>query len=142
MTLRNKFIITAILLLLSLVAGSYLSGFILLQWLGLDKTPLVLTTWFKYFNTLHLPRVAAYSLQIKTSGIAGFGLPLLAYLFSLVPIWRTASPSLHGEARFSELSDLSRNTNNFQYFMVKQPQVSKAALLWNTEIFRGNPNFS
>ena len=38
MTLRNKFIITAILLLLSLVAGSYLSGFILLQWLGLDKT--------------------------------------------------------------------------------------------------------
>ena len=106
MTLRNKFIITAILLLLSLVAGSYLSGFILLQWLGLDKTPLVLTTWFKYFNTLHLPRVAAYSLQIKTSGIAGFGLPLLAYLFSLVPIWRTASPSLHGEARFSGMSDL------------------------------------
>lgn len=106
MTLRNKFIITAILLLLSLVAGSYLSGFILLQWLGLDKTPLVLTTWFKYFNTLHLPQVAAYSLQIKTSGIAGFGLPLLAYLFSLVPIWRTASPSLHGEARFSGMSDL------------------------------------
>ncbi|HHX2530894.1 type IV secretory system conjugative DNA transfer family protein [Neisseria sp. P0001.S005] len=106
MTLRNKFIITAILLLLSLVAGSYLSSFILLQWLGLDKTPLVLTTWFKYFNTLHLPQVAAYSLQIKTSGIAGFGLPLLAYLFSLVPIWRTASPSLHGEARFSGMSDL------------------------------------
>ena len=106
MTLRNKFIITAILLLLSLVAGSYLSGFILLQWLGLDKTPLVLTTWFKYFNTLHLPRVAAYSLQIKTSGIAGFGLPLLAYLFSLVPIWRTASSSLHGEARFSGMLDL------------------------------------
>lgn len=106
MTLRNKFIITAILLLLSLVAGSYLSGFILLQWLGLDKTPLVLTTWFKYFNTLHLPQVAAYSLQIKTSGIASFGLPLLAYLFSLVPIWRTASPSLHGEARFSGMSDL------------------------------------
>lgn len=40
MTLRNKFIITAILLLLSLVADSYLSGFILLQWLGLDKISL------------------------------------------------------------------------------------------------------
>ena len=39
MTLKNKSIITVFLLLISLLLGCYLSGFILLQWLGLDKTP-------------------------------------------------------------------------------------------------------
>lgn len=102
MTLKNKSIVTVFLLLISLLLGCYLSGFILLQWLGLDKTPLLLTTWFKYYNTLDIPQVAKYSLQIKTSGIIGFGLTFLIGLIGLIPIWRTASQSLHGEARLPE----------------------------------------
>lgn len=86
MTLKNKSIITVVLLLISFILGCYLSGFILLQWLGLDKTPLLLTTWFKYYNTLDIPQVAKYSLQIKTSGIVGFGLTFLIGLLGLIPI--------------------------------------------------------
>ena len=108
MTLKNKSIITVVLLLISFILGCYLSGFILLQWLGLDKTPLLLTTWFKYYNTLDIPQVAKYSLQIKTSGIVGFGFTFLIGLLGLIPIWRTASQSLHGEARFAGMADLTK----------------------------------
>ena len=108
MTIRNKTIITVILLSAALAAGCYLSGFILTKWLGLVKTPQGLTTWFQYFNTLDIPRVARYSFQIKTSGYAGFGLPLLFWLFCLIPIWKRPSRSLHGEARFSGMADLVR----------------------------------
>ena len=108
MTLKNKSIITVVLLLISFILGCYLSGFILLQWLGLDKTPLLLTTWFKYYNTLDIPQVAKYSLQIKTSGIVGFGFTFLIALLGLIPIWRTASQSLHGEARFAGMADLTK----------------------------------
>lgn len=108
MTLKNKSIITVVLLLISFILGCYLSGFILLQWLGLDKTPLLLTTWFKYYNTVDIPQVAKYSLQIKTSGIVGFGLTFLIGLLGLIPIWRTASQSLHGEARFAGMADLTK----------------------------------
>ena len=108
MTLKNKSIITVVLLLISFILGCYLSGFILLQWLGLDKTPLLLTTWFKYYNTLDIPQVAKYSLQIKASGIVGFGFTFLIGLLGLIPIWRTASQSLHGEARFAGMADLTK----------------------------------
>ena len=108
MTLKNKSIITVVLLLISFILGCYLSGFILLQWLGLDKTPLLLTTWFKYYNSLDIHQVAKYSLQIKTSGIVGFGFTFLIGLLGLIPIWRTASQSLHGEARFAGMADLTK----------------------------------
>ena len=108
MTLKNKSIITVVLLLISFLLGCYLSGFILLQWLGLDKTPLLLTTWFKYYNSLDIHQVAKYSLQIKTSGIVGFGFTFLIGLLGLIPIWRTASQSLHGEARFAGMADLTK----------------------------------
>ena len=108
MTIRNKSIFSLLLLLAALIAGSYLSGFILLKWLGLDKTPLGFMTYFQYFNTLHLPQVAAYSLQIKTSGIIGFGLPLLLWLVSLILLWKRPAQSLHGEARFSGFADLAK----------------------------------
>ena len=55
MTIRNKTIITVILLSAALAAGCYLSGFILTKWLGLVKTPQGLATWFQYFNTLDIP---------------------------------------------------------------------------------------
>lgn len=108
MTIRNKFIFTVVLLLFFIILGCYLSGFILLQWLNLNKTPFGVMTWFKYFDALEISQVAKYGLQIKISGVIGFGLPLLVYLFCLIPIWRTASRSLHGEARFSGMADLAK----------------------------------
>ncbi|MDO4640703.1 MAG: type IV secretory system conjugative DNA transfer family protein, partial [Neisseria sp.] len=108
MSIRNKLIFSSSLLLSALVIGNYLSGFILLQWLRLNNTPLGITTYFQYFSKLHLPRVAAYALQIKTSGAVGFGLPLLLWLILLIPLWKNRAPSLHGEARFSNLVDLTK----------------------------------
>ena len=109
MSTRNKFIVSLILLLIVSAAGSYLSGFILLKWLGLDKTPLDLTTYFRYFNTLHIPRVAAYSFQIKTSGIIGFMLPLVLYFFCLIPLWKRPAKKLHGDARFAGMAELTKS---------------------------------
>ncbi|WP_373755458.1 type IV secretory system conjugative DNA transfer family protein [Neisseria sp.] len=108
MTLHTKLIFTFFLLIAALITGSYLSGFILLTWFGLHKTPLGLTTYFQYFNTLHIPQVAAYSLQIKTSGIIGFVLPLVFALFCLIPLWKRPAKKLHGDARFSGIADLTK----------------------------------
>ena len=57
---------------------------------------------------MDIPQVAKYSLQIKTSGIVGFGFTFLIGLLGLIPIWRTASQSLHGEARFAGMADLTK----------------------------------
>ncbi|WP_416192465.1 type IV secretory system conjugative DNA transfer family protein [Neisseria sp. CCUG12390] len=108
MTLRNKAVLSVFLLLLTFIIGSWFSGFILLKWLGLNKTPLGITTWFQYFNTLHIPRVAAYSLQIKTSGIIGFVLPLVFALLCLIPLWKRPAKKLHGDARFAGLAELTK----------------------------------
>ena len=57
---------------------------------------------------MDIPQVAKYSLQIKISGIVGFGFTFLIALLGLIPIWRTASQSLHGEARFAGMADLTK----------------------------------
>lgn len=109
MSLRNKAVISIILLVCALVVGSFFSGFILSKWLGLEKTRLGLTTWFQYFNTLHVPRVAEYSFQIKTSGVIGFGFSILMTLSCLIPLWRKPDKKLHGDARFAGLAELTKS---------------------------------
>ena len=109
MTTRNKLLISFALLLVTVVAGAYLSGFILLLWLGMsDRVYLGMATYFSYVKQLHIPKYAYYALQIKTSGFIGFGAVSALWLSALILLWKRPSQSLHGEARFSGMADLAK----------------------------------
>ncbi|MDR1076493.1 MAG: type IV secretory system conjugative DNA transfer family protein [Xanthomonadaceae bacterium] len=91
----------------TVVAGLYLSGYLTVMLLKVNA-PLAWNTYWLYFKALDLPQIAPYAKQIKLGGAIGFGLPLLACVLLLVPLFKPASKSLHGQARFAGGSDLAR----------------------------------
>ncbi|AOD15584.1 type IV secretory system conjugative DNA transfer family protein [Xanthomonas fragariae] len=107
MSSKGKVGVAAILLILALVAGMYLSGFITLALLKL-QVPLKATTYLEYWKALDLPQVKPYVLRIKISGILGFGLPLLGWALLLIPMLKSKQESLHGEASFATVADLKK----------------------------------
>ncbi|PPU75725.1 type IV secretion system protein VirD4 [Xanthomonas cucurbitae] len=107
MSSKAKSGVAAILLILALVAGLYLSGFITLALLKL-QVPLKATTYFEYWRALDLPQMKPYVLRIKIAGILGFGLPLLGWALLLIPMLRSKQQSLHGEASFATVADLQK----------------------------------
>lgn len=94
-------------LLLALVGGVYLAGWITLQLLGM-QAPLTLTLYPQYVQAIGLPDVMPFAGKIKLAGAIGFGLPLLLWLVSLYPLLKSKKHSLHGEARFANGADLRR----------------------------------
>ncbi|GAA0257669.1 type IV secretory system conjugative DNA transfer family protein [Rhodanobacter caeni] len=105
---RNKLGWVLAGLLVALVAGWFFSGYLVLLLLGLRDTPLAWNTWWQYLQAIDLPPFAPFALRIKLGGALGFGLPLLAWVGVLIPLLRTRSASLHGDARFATLSDLKQ----------------------------------
>lgn len=105
---RNKLGWVLALLLAGLVGGWFLSGYLVLLLLGLRDTPLAWNTWWQYLQAMDLPAFAPFASRIKLSGAVGFGLPLLAWAGALIPLLKTRSASLHGDARFATLSDLKK----------------------------------
>ena len=108
MSTRLKFLFAVLILLLCVMMGSYLSGWILVSWLKLDRVPVSLGTYFKYLHALDLPQLAPFRAQIKLSGYIGFGLSVLLGLGLMALLGRTRTPSLHGQARFATAGDLSK----------------------------------
>lgn len=96
------------LFLAAAIAGTYLSGFLALLFLGLDTDAAGLGTYRAYVRAIELPQVSPYAGRIKAAGYAGFGLPSLACLALLVLVARPSRRSLHGEARFAGTGDLAR----------------------------------
>ncbi|MGL4766834.1 MAG: type IV secretory system conjugative DNA transfer family protein [Formosimonas sp.] len=96
-----------VVLIAALVGGCYLSGYILLLWLKLPQGALELKTYFKYVTEMDTARVAPFAKQIKLSGMAGFGVPLLVWLLGVFAAFRTAPESIHGDARFATAGDLA-----------------------------------
>lgn len=94
--------------MLATVAGLYLSGWITLKLLGLGTVSLQWNTWWSYFQVTDLPQFVPYATRIKLGGYFGFGLPLLAWLGLLVPLFRKKETPLHGEARFADMGDLKK----------------------------------
>mgnify|MGYP003611161910 CR=1 FL=1 len=80
---QTKWLFLIVLLVISAISGAYLSGYILLMWLKLPQVSLDLGTYFKYFTVIDAPKVAPFAKQIKLSGVIGFGIPLLVWLFAL-----------------------------------------------------------
>lgn len=93
-----------VLLAVALVAGTYLSGWLMAWRLGL---PLEQISGFDYWRYL-----AAYAdapkhgAVIKSSGLVGFGVPVLALAALVLALLLRRKPSLYGEARFATMADL------------------------------------
>ena len=94
-------------LMLLLLAGSWLSGWLLLQWWGLPDTA---TPWLwpRYLQLQQLPQLQAHQRAIQLSGGIGLGLTSLVWLGALVLLWRKPARSLHGDARFASRTLLRR----------------------------------
>lgn len=94
---------------LALLAGAWLSGSLVLIFLGLDASAAGPGTWFGYLRHIDHPQVAPYAWRIRTAGALGFGLMLLAWLAVLVMLYKLRSHrDIHGRARFAGMLDLVR----------------------------------
>ena len=98
----------AVVALLAMAAGIYLSGFLVLLFLKLNTNVVGWDTYYSYANAIHAPEVQPYAGRIKAAGYLGLGLPSLAYLALLVLILKPGKKSLHGDARFATAGDLAR----------------------------------
>ena len=93
-------------LLLLAVAGSWLSGWLLLQWWSLPDSA---TPWlWPQYLLLHLPQLQPHRQAIRISGGIGLGLAMLLWFGTLVLLWRPSPRSLHGDARFASRALLRR----------------------------------
>jgi type IV secretion system protein VirD4 len=101
---RLGWLLALTLLAAALLIGTYLSS-LLLYW-RLDL-PLKQMGWFDYwrywFSYSNAPR---YGEVIKSSGVAGFGVPLLLLGGLALAVLMRKKPNLYGEARFATLGDL------------------------------------
>lgn len=95
-----------LLLAIALLAGVFLSGWMVLALLGVRSVPLTWRTYGEYAHAMHLPEVAPYAGRIGLAGVAGFGLPLLLWIAALVPLCRRKAEALHGAASLARLSEL------------------------------------
>ena len=96
------------LLLAALVGGLYFADWLALWIIGLKGAPLAWNTWWQYFQVKDLPQYAPYAGKITLAAAIGFGLPLLAWVIPLIPLFNGKSESLHGEASFANLTDLKK----------------------------------
>lgn len=96
MNTGTKTTLAAALLMAALAGGLFLSGYLVLLLLGLRDVPQTWHTYWDYCRALDLAEVAPYVTKIKLGGYVGFGLPLLAWLGLLVPLFRPKEMSLHG----------------------------------------------
>jgi type IV secretion system protein VirD4 len=85
---RGRLGCTVALLLAALVGGVYFADWMVLQLLGLKDAPLAWNTWWQYVQVKDLPQYAPYAGKVKLAGAVGFGLPLLAWLIALIPLFK------------------------------------------------------
>ncbi|WIH03654.1 type IV secretory system conjugative DNA transfer family protein [Xanthomonas translucens pv. graminis] len=108
--MANRKIVTAtMIVVLTVVAGYFLSGYLVLLLLKLDTRLFGLGTYYEYVHAIGLPQVAPYVGKIKWAGYLGFGLPGLLCLLTLVLMFKPRKQALHGDARFAGAADLAKH---------------------------------
>lgn len=105
--MKGKAIGAIVALLVTAVAGLYLSGYLTLMLLKLSA-PLAWDTYLQYVKALDLPQVKPYAGKIKAGGLLGFGFPVLLYLGLLYLLFMPKKQSMHGDARFATAGDLEK----------------------------------
>lgn len=106
---QNKGIAVVVVLLVAVLSGYVLAGYLVQLLLGIKGASLGWDTYYSYVAAMDLPQVRPYLLKIKLAGIIGFGVPLLLALVLLYLMLRQKEKSLHGDARFATAGDLSSN---------------------------------
>ncbi|MGC1550490.1 MAG: type IV secretory system conjugative DNA transfer family protein [Rhodanobacter sp.] len=104
----SKLVFALVFLLAVLAGGWFLSNYLVLLLLGLHNEPQAWNTYWQYVQAMGQPPFAPYVMRIKLAGAIGFGLPLLAWVGLLIPLFRSKSESLHGDASFATLADLKK----------------------------------
>ncbi len=104
---KAKFVFILVLLIAAVVAGFYLSGYIVLMQLKLRGVDLHWNTWWNYFQVIDQPQVLPYAKKIKNSGAIGFGIPIAGWLGMMLLMLKSRPKALHGDARFATGGDLS-----------------------------------
>nr|WP_175402469.1 type IV secretory system conjugative DNA transfer family protein [Xanthomonas translucens] len=108
--MANRKIVTAtMIVVLTVVAGYFLSGYVVLLLLKLDTRLFGLGTYYEYVHAIGLPQVAPYVGKIKWAGYLGFGLPGVLCLLTLVLMFKPRKQALHGDARFAGAADLAKH---------------------------------
>lgn len=104
----RKFFVATVTLLLALAGGWLLSNWLIEFVLELHDAPWVWDRWWQYYQAAGFPQFAPYATKIKLCAAFGFGVPLLAWLGLLIPLFKASAESLHGDASFAELADLKK----------------------------------
>ena len=105
---QGRLIFAALLLATALFGGIYFSGWLTLRLIGVHGALLHWNTWWQYHRAAALSQYLPYAGKITLAGALGLGLPLLLWLVLLIPLLRRKAESLHGDARFADLSDLRK----------------------------------
>jgi type IV secretion system protein VirD4 len=103
-----KFAVALLALLGAAILGLYLADAFIPLLLQVQPTTPWYETWWSYYRVIDVPQVAPHATRIKLAGAIGLGLPLLAWMFLLVPLFRGRPKALHGDARFATAADLAR----------------------------------
>ncbi len=105
----QKSVATAVLVLVTAIAGYALAGYLTLTFLGVETTYYKWNTYLQYVQAMDQPAVAPYLTKIKLAGVLGFGLPLLVLLVVLFLMFKPKKKSIHGDARFASAADLAKH---------------------------------
>jgi type IV secretion system protein VirD4 len=104
---QGKLIFAVLLLLAALIGGAFFAGWLTITLLHVE-VPLAWNTWWQYFHAIDLPQVAPFVGKIKLAMGIGFGVPLLAWLVVLIPLFKPKAQSLHGDATMADLGDVKK----------------------------------
>jgi type IV secretion system protein VirD4 len=104
---QGKLIFAILLLVAMLIGGLFFAGWLTITLLHV-QVPLAWNTWWQYFRAIDLPQVAPYVGKIKLAGGIGFGVPLLAWLIVLIPLFKPKAQSLHGNASMADMGDIKK----------------------------------
>ncbi|QWT22472.1 type IV secretory system conjugative DNA transfer family protein [Bacillus sp. NP157] len=105
---KNRGYWAAGLFVAALIGGEYFAGWLSYMFIGVHDAPLTWHTFYDYVRALDLPQVQPYVWKIKTAGIVGFLLPLVAWLVVLYLLYRKKKQAMHGDARFARSGDLRK----------------------------------
>ena len=105
----QKTVATVVLVLVTVIVGYVLAGYLTLALLGLDSAKFSWNTYLLYLQAMDQPAVAPYLTKIKIAGVLGFGLPLILCLVVLFFMFKPKKKSIHGDARFATAADLAKH---------------------------------
>ena len=103
----GKMVFLLVILIVAILAGLYLSSYILIVSYKHLSWDLGWNMWWQFYAEMDTPRGQVYAEKTKLSGMIGFGIPILLWMGLVFLVLKTRQKALHGDARFATGSDLA-----------------------------------